>query len=303
MSVYYTREKSRYGGVTGTIIPFPTKLPAGSVPNQGDWKPLLPAGFLRCDGSILLTADFPVLASILGVGDNSKFKKPDQELANTQFQLPDLGSKYISASASSGTLLNSTVENADSNVNYRVGCEINVLSLVGTSKKITYTGGFEIEPPTNQKFIGNPFFETITSDNKTLKAYTSEQAFQAHGHNCQVGVFSYLGGWLDSTFVTFDGSAIGDNDGVNEGSNNLKLIQSPDPSVPVAQHSHFIEFPTVAQIKAQNTMTYNIFEENGNPIIIDALGLETTVTITTANLYKLDEATPPFILMEYVIKI
>ena len=303
MTVYYTREKSRYGGVTGTIIPFPQKLPAGSDPTQGDWKPLLPAGFLRCDGSILQQSDFPVLAAVLGTGDNSKFRKPDIELSNDEFQLPDMGSKYISGSASSGTTLNNLVLNEDSNDTYRVGSEVDIVSLVGAQKKITYSGGFEIEKPPNLEFIGNPFFGTITSDGKTLNAFTGEQAFQGHGHKSNVGVFSYLGNWLDSSFFGEGGSAFGSNDGVNEGSNNLILIQPPTGASAVVKHSHFIDFPSVAEIKAQNDMRYNIFEENGDPIVIDALGLETTVTITTSQIFKLDEATPPFILMEYVIKI
>lgn len=303
MAVYYTREKSRYGGVTGAIIPFPQQLPAGSDPTQGDWKPLLPAGFLRCDGSVLQQSDFPVLAQVLGTGDQSKFKKPDQELSSTEFQLPDLGSKYISGSASSGTTLNHTVQNEDSNDTYRVGAEISVISLVGDQKKITYSGGFELEKPSDLEFIGNPFFTSLTDDGKTLKAYTGEQAFQAHGHDANVGVFSYLGNWLDSQFFQEDGSAFGDNSGINEGSNNLTLVSPPDGSSAVVTHSHFIDFPNVAKIKEDNELKYNIVEENGNPIVIDALGLETTVTITTSQLYKLDEATPPFILMEYVIKI
>jgi len=303
MSVYYAREKSRFGGVTGTIIPFPTKLPEGADPSAGDWKPLLPAGFLRCNGAILLASDFPVLASVLGTGTNCKFKKPQQDLTNNQFQLPDLGSKYISASAASGTLLNSEVLNEDSNDTYRVGCEVNIVSLIGNQQTITYTGGFEIQKPVNQEFIGNPFFTSLSSDGKTLNAFTGEQAFQAHGHKANVGVFSYLGNWLDSLFVEENGSARGGGDGINEGSNNLELVQAPTGSSAVVAHSHFIDFPSVAEIKAQNDMRWNILEEGGNPVTIDALGLKTTVTVTTSSIYKLDEATPPFILMEYVIKI
>jgi len=302
MTVYYTREKSRYGGVTGTIIPFPQKLPAGSDPTQGNWKPLLPAGFLRCDGSVLQQSDFPVLASVLGTGQQSKFKKSETDLASTEFQLPDLGSKYISAGASSGSYLNQNVNNEDSNDTYRVGAEVNIVSLVGTTKKITYSGGFEIEKPTNKEFIGNPFFTTLASDGSTLNAFIGEQGYQAHGHKSKVGVFSYLGNWLDSGFYQQDGSAFGSNDGTNEGSNNLILIQPPTNASAVVKHNHLIDFPSVSEIKAQNDMRYNIDDGDG-PIIIDALGLETTVTITTSKIYKLDEATPPFLLMEYVIKI
>ena len=82
----------------------------------------------------------------------------------------------------------------------------------------------------------------------------------------------------------------------------MVLIQSPQDASAVVKHNHFIDFPSVSEIKAQNDMRYNIDDSEG-PVIIDALGLETTVTITTSKIYKLDEATPPFLLMEYVIKI
>ena len=41
----------------------------------------LPAGYLRCDGSVLF-AEYPFLAEVLGVGDSSRYKKPDTTLAN-----------------------------------------------------------------------------------------------------------------------------------------------------------------------------------------------------------------------------
>ena len=34
MATFYTKERARYGGVSGTIIPFPIKLPTVNVPNE-----------------------------------------------------------------------------------------------------------------------------------------------------------------------------------------------------------------------------------------------------------------------------
>lgn len=305
MAKYYVNERGRFGGVTGTIIPFSQKMPDENDPSSGNWRKYLPAGFLRCDGSVYKSSVYPVLAQVLGTGDDSKFKKADTELGDDEFQLPDLGSKYISGAAGSGTLLNAKVTNEASPTKpYRVGAEIEVVSLVGSSKTISYEGFFEVVSLTQPiPFIGTPQFKTTTSDSRTLKAFTGEQAFQAHGHTASVGVFSYLGNWTDSIFVGNEGAAIGDNAGQNEGSNNLVGIQQPTESSAVVTHAHLINFPSTTQIKEQNDLKYNLEEPAGGKIEIDPFGLESTVTITTEKLYKLDEATPPYILVEYLIKI
>ena len=299
MATYYTKERARYGGVSGTIIPFPIKLPTINVPDQGDWKELLPAGYLRCDGSILDASEYPILASILGTGINSKFKRPEQTLTDNQFVLPDIGSKHIQGGNASGAYLNDKVLNEDSTNPYRVGCEVNVVSLIGDTTTITYSGNFQVISPGNQEFIGNPTFGTTTSDGRTLKAFLSEQNFQAHGHESGVGVFNYLGQWADSFFVgASTGASQGANDGQNEGSNELVTIQSPTDSSAVVSHAHLIDFPSSTTVAQNNELVFNFTDTN-----VDAFGLESTVTLTTSNVKKLDEATPPFILVEYIIKI
>ena len=302
MTVYYTNEKGRYGGITGTIIPYTVKMPAVNDGVTGDWRDYLPAGYLRCDGSILKAQTYPVLAQVLGTGDDSKFKRPDVELAFDEFQLPDLGSKYIAGGNASGTYLNDKITNSSAGSltgAYRVGAEVNVLSLVGDTETITYTGNFTIVGQSSIEFVGNPSFGTTTSDGKTLQAFLSEQEFQAHGHDSDVGVFTYLGKWTDSFAVnTTTGISQGGNDGQNEGSNELTFINAPTDSAAVVGHSHFINFPNSQTIAANNNLRFGF-----DQIEIDPLGLSSTVNVTTENLYKLDEATPPYILVEYLIKI
>jgi len=296
MATYYTNERARYGGVTGTIIPFPVKLPSVNVPNQGDWAKLLPAGYLRCDGSVLSSTTYPVLAEVLGTGQNSKFRRPDQEISDDQFVLPDIGSKHIQGGNASGAYLNDKIINEDGEGTYRVGCEIDVISLVGDSATISYEGSFEVIAPSDIEFTGNPSFGTTTSDGRTLKAFIGEQAFQSHGHDANVGVFTYLGKFTDSNFTAT--ASQGGNDGQNEGSNELITIDAPTDSSAVVTHAHLIDFPSTTTIKENNELRYNFTNTD-----VDAFGLETTVNLTTSNIKKLDEATPPFILVEYLIKI
>lgn len=298
MGVYYTNERARYGGVSGTIIPFPIKMPDTNVPNIGDWGDILPAGYLRCDGSILSAIEYPVLAQVLGTGQNSKFRRPDLTLTNNQFQLPDLGSKNIIGGNASGAYLNDTIQNEESNGGYRVGSEVNVVSLVGDSAKLSYSGSFEVVGA-NYDFIGNPAFTTTTDNGRTLNSVLTEQNFQAHGHDANVGVFSYLAKWSDTQFVNgSSGASQGGNDGQTEGSNELVPVQAPTGSSATVSHAHLIDFPSASEVSAANQLYYT-FENTEIP----ATGLETTVNITTNNIYKLDEVTPPYILVEYLIKI
>jgi len=303
MTVYYTKEKARFGGVTGTIIPFPMQLPAEPNPSSGNWNKYVPAGFLRCDGSILKVDDFPVLAEVLGIGNNCKFIKQGTTLEDDEFQLPDLGSKYVSGGSGSGAILNNTITNGPQAGNLRVGAETEITSLVGDTQSITYDGVFKlVKNSQDYTFVGNPFFNGLNEDDTTLTAFLGEQAWQAHTHNATVGVFTYLGNWLDSIFLPNDGNSLGGADGNTEGSNERVLVTPPTVSAAVSQHNHYIDLPSINEINAENTLSYNIDTDAGD-VEISALGLTSTVTITTEAIYKLDEATPPFILVEYIIKI
>lgn len=304
MGVYYVNEKARYGGVTGTIIPYTIKMPVTNGPDVGDWKEFLPAGFLRCNGQILKKSQYPVLAEVLGTGEDSKFKKEGTTLTSDEFQLPDLGSKFISGGNASGTYLNDRVLKDDLNL-YRVGCEIDVVSLVGDTETITYDGTFKVVNPGEIAFIGNPTYSTTQSTGGTLNGQLTDQNFQSHGHNATIGVFSYLAQWSDSTFIDNNGRSRGASDAQTEGSNNLVPVDAPTESTATVSHYHLIDFPTASEIKSGNSLYFTIDSGDGTAgdFSVEAFGLKTEVTLTTQNINKLDEATPPYILVEYLIKI
>ena len=92
MAVLYSKEKGKIGTLTGSIINWSNQL-TSSDPEDPTIYETLPAGYLRCDGSVYAAEAFPELASILGVGTNCRYKKPDTNLLDNQFQVPDLGSK------------------------------------------------------------------------------------------------------------------------------------------------------------------------------------------------------------------
>ncbi len=290
MAKYYTQEKAKYGGVTGTIQPFTIKLPDVNLPTETDWIKYVPAGFLRCDGSIYKASLFPVLASVIGVGSQCKFARV--ELLDDEFQLPDLGSKYARASNSSGQYLN-TVLNQDATIS-KIGVETQVQSLIGDSTEISYSGNMKVLGVPNIAFGGNPFYRT--TNGYTNNAVLTEQNFQSHGHSADVGVFTYLAKWKDSNFITGGGS--GANDGQTEGSNNLVQIDAPDDAPATVSHNHQITLPASADLRTNNQFKYSSLEQD-----IPAEALRSTVTVTTENVTKLDEAIAPYILVEYIIKI
>ena len=75
MTVYYSKQKAKFGGVTGTIIPYPIAV------NDNVNRNFLPAGFLKCDGSILKASVYPALANTIGIGSNCRFAKNPDDIA------------------------------------------------------------------------------------------------------------------------------------------------------------------------------------------------------------------------------
>ena len=290
MTVYYSKQKAKFGGVTGTIIPYPIALTDNVKEN------FLPAGFLKCDGSILKASVYPALANTIGIGRNCRFAKNPDDIADDEIQLPDLGSKYIRSSTSSGQYLNVTLEQ-DPTIS-KVGTEVEVISLVGDSTEISYSGYFEVLGQNGLTFIGTPIFESDTGF--TLTDSLNEENFQAHGHYADVGVFTYLGKWSDNVFI--EGYARGGNEAQTEGSNNLVQIESPEQASTTVSHNHKINLPGSTELKGNNTLNYSFSNVDGQ-LQFPADGLRSEIIITTSNVKKLDDVISPYILVEYLIKI
>ncbi len=179
---FLQRERSKLGNAPGTIINWGVSIPDND-PNFAQIIDKLPAGYLRCDGSVYDERDYPELARILGTGETSLYKKDTQALAATQFQVPDLGSKHIEAASSSnvGSYRNinkvvGTGENATTIQKAGVGVEM--FSNVGNTATIGFNGAFTIPPQT---------FDMIGSIGWTLPTTTETTSVPAgaigsHGH-------------------------------------------------------------------------------------------------------------------------
>ena len=181
MARFYTKEKSKHGTMCGSIISFPIEL-TETDPKDTVNRRLLPAGYLRCDGSVLFANQFPELAAVLGVGQETKFLKDGQVITNEQFQLPDLRNKHIRATTSSniGLYNDLTVVDENGSTQFKSGIQLDVVQNIDSPYQLSYTGDFYILPQTVE-LRGEPRF-TVDTGVYTATTEVPHTAFQPHLH-------------------------------------------------------------------------------------------------------------------------
>jgi len=157
MAAHYSKERSKYGSGTGSIIVWPVELTSDDPNNEANIN-LLPAGYLKCDGSIYKADDYPQLAEILGVGSASKFIRRDinndliDDVDDDEFIVPDLGSKFPkpTTGAAAGTYINIVTEDQSETERRRSGMGIISTPTAGTTVgntttiPVTYAGSFNV---------------------------------------------------------------------------------------------------------------------------------------------------------------
>jgi len=286
----YARERGKYGGVVGAIQIFTSDLPLQGDPTDPSWRQKIPAGFLRCDGKVYTAGDYPELAAILGTGGACKFKKENQTLADDQFQVPDIGAKYLSPGLASGTyqsmvVAQSVTENFSGKP--RVGAEV-VVTSQANSFTIGYSGNFTVVGQTDIPMQGNARFTPPNEDIQTQETFLDASSFQAHGHQTNAKVLNYTGnfkvgaeGKSGTDLTPFAGNSI---------------IGSGNPTNDAAaNHLHNIQWPTSPDYSQNFVYSYPTFN-----VPVD--NLQTTLTVQTKTIDTLAESVQPFILVEYIIK-
>ena len=288
----YAVQKAKYGGVTGTIQVFVSQLPDGNDPNAGDFREKMPAGFLRCDGSIFKADLFPELAKIVGIGEDCKFAKDPESIGADEFQLPDLGSKYLVPGNATGTYLS---EKLSDGTTARIGAEFDVRSNVGSSETITYSGNFTIDGDTGD-IEGDPLY---TADESTFRGILTDRNFQGHGHLANQTVINCTGNFEVSTAVGPEraGNSHSGNNCRAFGGNQLYFVARPEGSnATSASHEHTIQLPNAGADYTHN-LQYTYPTTN-----IGAQNIRTTVNIITEDVKTFDTALAPYIMVEYIIK-
>ena len=223
MAKFYSKERSKYGNLTGQIIIWPVEY--DGAPDDGFNPVNLPAGYLKCDGTRYQAEDYPQLAAILGIGSNTTFKRTNLDgsdfdtVADTQFMVPDLGSKYPepTSGANTGVYNNIRKENKQGIEKSRSGIGIDATVTQGTDGVIplTYSGTIVI-PSQEIPIPGKPSYQYGSATHYTESVAVEDVAMHPHGHfhqgvkprtmekspgvtNDTPATYGYTGRWTAST--------------------------------------------------------------------------------------------------------
>ena len=303
----YSYEKGKYGGPCGAIFPFFRQI-TGTLPSDQDYQDFIPAGFLKCSGQILSADQFPQLAELLGVGDSCIYKKADTILSNRNdsgtggtFQLPDLGSKYITTSSNPGLYSNYVTINSVTNLEVqRAGVAVQIDS-VGDSVEFFYDGEFKSNGVSALNFTG--VWKTLSPPSKTPDTTLSIGNFVAHGHrgthtithsinqnNQAMGSASWAGAFYGGGILCYQPAKVVCSADAQFGVTFVSL-DITDSGTQTA-HSHGL-----------SSVVLNTSYSGTIPAInMSASSLVTTVNMKTKNTFKMDDIAPKFILCEYLIK-
>jgi hypothetical protein len=289
MATNYTFERGKYGVFPGTIIAFPRTL-EGNDPNGTDFRNKIPAGFLRCDGSVLNGDDYPNLTDILGVGSASKFKKENITIQNNQFQLPDLGSKYIQANASSGVYTGDTVEVDEDKFQQKVGVATDITLNRGSELEMPYSGDISV-PSQPIPFLSTQNFGT-TMGVVFDEINVNDSSYLMHGHYSNLPVWAFSNSENYSTSMSV-GSA--DPSPFLTSINSVPIIGAITQvagETANATHLHTVDrqFPT-KNITAQTPA-----------FTADGFNIVTEVKLVEKDTKKMDDLVPRYILVEFLIK-
>lgn len=302
----YSFEKGKHGSASGAIFPFFTDI-NGLLPLDQDYKDYCPAGFLKCRGQILQADQFPALAELLGVGNQCIYRKEgvtlqerDDNGTGGTFQLPDLGSKYITSSSNPGAYNNDTTTDANNNPLQRAGIGVTLQSN-GDTVEFGYTGNFR-GPATTLSFTGQ--WRALSPASRTSSTTTSNGNFIAHGHQGRYSIARRINQnnqglrrcrWLGRTFwfstcVRRAGTTFGDGS-INAGVQHVYLSFSDAGND--SDHAHPLGAPRITWTGPTGTIP---------AVTLAASSINTVVNIRTREVFKMDDISPKFIIVEYLIK-
>lgn len=305
----YSFEKGRYGGPTGAIFPFFREL-SGDLPTEQDYDSFVPAGFIKCKGQVLSATQYPALAAILGVGDACIYRKEGTVLAEANengdggtFQLPDLGSKYISSSSNPGAYSENITTNPTTGAEVqRAGVAVSLLSN-GDTVDFTYTGSFLSPGVSSLEFSGK--WKADSPPSKTQDTTLAISNFISHGHR---GTFKI------GHSINLNSKGMANANWKGQFSNGGVFCWKPavpgglcQPDANFGVIFTSLEINDAGSESKHNHQLSSVqltesYSGNIPSVQLSAAQLVTTVNIKTSKIYKMDDIAPKFILCEYLIK-
>lgn len=295
MPQYYSFQKGKFGSAAGTIMLFPR-----SFVNSNEYDQILPAGYLRCDGSVLSADLYRSLADVIGVGDNCIYKKdsvilqnPNDDGTGGQIQLPDLGSKQIQAGTTNGNLLltASATEPTSGIVRERVGIGTELELVQGDNVDVFYTGNFAV-PRIPIPITGNYLMDIQTQS--SISSINQEQLL-THGHYVNMTRLVDQDG--QERDYAFRGPNIpgddqpGDDFGINIIEQEQVVVDS-EGQRDSTEHEHTLQRTNPTGNTAVEVRAFSL---NGESLI-------TNVELASEDTIAFNDVTQRFILVEYLIK-
>ena len=289
MPKYYTAEKAKYGIFTGAVIPFSITLS-----NIQDIAAKAPAGYLKCDGGIYRAQDYPVLAEMLGLGSNSKFKKDNvllqeanADMTEGQFQVPDLGAKFVRASSFAGGYNNLFTTDTNGNIVPVVGIPGELSVNQGNTFDVFYNGSFIVgtTPVTFPSSMNFASTLTPTIPNSILR--NTDYLGHMHHTNCAV---KRSGPYNSANIPNIQGIQSGDDGDIIIA--DSITISSQSGTENSTKHGHTADITPVSR---DTTSNIDAFE-------LSAGSISTNITISQSPTVKFDDIQHKFILVEYLIK-
>ncbi len=189
MAVFYNKERSKYGHLTGQVISWP--VPYQGTPDEAVNKKALPAGYLKCDGAKYFVKDYPRLAEVCGAGANCKFIRKNidgsgfDSLNDNQFMVPDLGSKYPEPTTGANAGVYNNVRKVDDTTGTeksRSGIGIDAEAAIGnTNVRVSYSGSINV-PSQEVDIRGKPGWTYAGTSHYTEAEGPEENQIHPHLH-------------------------------------------------------------------------------------------------------------------------
>ena len=323
MASLYSQQKGKLGANVGFIFPFVVTINSAD-PDDPSNSRILPAGFLKCDGTVYDADDFSALAGVTGTGSDCKFKG-DRVVNEGKFRVPDLGAKVIRASLSDiGTVNDATVESSSGATINKAGVAVSIENQVGPSAEIGYSGLIKVP----QKIIdlnGNPGW---TYARYTEYAEVGNLEMQPHAHystairvrisdNPTIPTFTYNnfytgkfganmgGGDPDPTQPPKEFDRFFDDPVTNCISNKDETVDNGGDSTKT-NHRHGAIFScsqyTNPATASNHSYQVTLGKSDGTGTTVFPDGLLSKATLKDSGATKFDDVSSPFILVQYIIK-